>query len=82
VPIPKPRPPATLRQIERGIVADLRPVRPIASNLSIFGAFIAIFISVAAVGVYRLGAFALAVMTPRQTSLILGALATSTGLLA
>jgi len=74
--------PATLRQIERGIVADLRPVRPIAPKLSIFGAFIGIFISVAALGVYRLGAFALGVMSPLQTCVILGALAISTGLLA
>ena len=74
--------PATLREIERGIVADLRPVRPIAPKLSIFGAFMAIFVALTALGVYRLGAFALAVMSPLQASLIFGALAISTGLLA
>jgi hypothetical protein len=83
VPVPEASPsPAALDQIERGMVADLRPVRPIASNLSIFGAFIAIFISVAAVGVYRLGAFALAVMSPLQAGVIFAALAISAGLLA
>jgi hypothetical protein len=83
MPVPEASPsPATLRQIERGIVADLRPVRPIAPKLSIFGAFIAIFVSVAAVGVYHLGALALAVMSPLQIGVILGALAISTGLLA
>ena len=83
VPVPEASPsPATLRQIQRGIVADLRPVRPIAPKLSIFGVFVGIFISVAAVGVYRLGAFAFAVMSPLQTSVILGGLAISTGLLA
>src|SRR6266403_2466841 len=57
VAVPEASPsPATLRQIERDIVADLRPVRPIAPKLSIFGAFIAIFVSIATLGVYQLGA--------------------------
>ena len=73
---------ATLQQIERGIIADLRPVRPIASKSRLLAVFIAIFVFVAAIGVYRLGAFALAVMTPLQASVILGALAIGTGLLA
>ena len=82
VPVPEASPSvATLRQIERGIVADLRPVRPIAPKVYIFGAFIAIFVSIAALGVYRLGAFALAVMSPLQAGVIFGALAISTGLL-
>ncbi len=80
VPVPEASPSvATLRQIERGIVADLRPVRPIAPKVYIFGAFITIFVSIAALGVYRLGAFALAVMSPLQAGVIFGALAISTG---
>ena len=73
---------ATLRQIERAIVEDLRPVRPIAPKVYIFGTFVAIFASIAALGVYRLGAFALAVMSPLQAGVIFVALAISTGLLA
>ena len=83
VPVPEASPsPATLDQIERAIVEDLRPVRPIAPKVYIFGAFVAIFASIAALGVYRLGAFALAVMSPHQVGVILAALAISAGLLA
>lgn len=74
--------PATLRHIERGIVADLRPVNPIAPNLYVFAAFIAIFVSFVAVGVFRMGAFAFAVITPFQAGLILSALASGAALLA
>lgn len=74
--------PATLRQIAEGIAADLRPVRPVAPARYFFGAFVGIFVSIVALGVYRLGAFAIAVMTPLQTAATLSALAISTGLLA
>jgi hypothetical protein len=83
VPVPGVSPsPATLRDIERAIVADLRPVQPIVPKLYIFGGFIVIFVSMVAVGVYRMGAFALAVMSPLQAAVILGVLAISAGFLA
>ena len=77
-----PTSPATLRQIAEGIAADLRPVRPMAAKRYLFGALVAIFISFAAIGVYRMGAFAIAVMTPPQIAAILSGLAIATGLLA
>jgi hypothetical protein len=77
-----PPSPATLRKIAEGIATNLRPVRPVAPAGYFFGAFVAIFVSIVAIGVYRMGAFAIAVMTPVQTAAILSALAISTGLLA
>jgi hypothetical protein len=73
--------PETLRHIADGMAADLRPVRPIAPAWYFLGAFAGIFVSIVALGVYRMEAFAIAVMTPLQTSAILTALAISTGLL-
>ena len=64
------------------MATDLRPVRPMAPARYFFGAFVGIFVSIVALGVYRMGAFAIAVMTPLQTAAILSALAISTGLLA
>jgi hypothetical protein len=74
--------PATLRQIEQRIVADLRPVQPLPPARYLFAAFASIFILVVAFGVYRIGAFALAMMSPLQAAVMLGALAVSAGLLA
>jgi hypothetical protein len=74
--------PATLHHIERGIVADLRPVRPVARSRHLFAAFAGIFGSFVAFGVYRMGAFAIAVMSPLQAWAILSALAISSGLMA
>lgn len=74
--------PAALRQIAEGMVTNLRPVRPVAPRRYFFGAFVGAFVSVVALGVYRMGAFAIGVMTPLQTTAILSALAISTGLLA
>ncbi len=74
--------PEVLRQIERGIIADLHPVRPLAPARYLFAVFVGIFMSIVALGVYRMGAFAIAVMSPLQASAILGALAASAGLLA
>jgi hypothetical protein len=73
---------AILRQIESGIKADLRPVRPIAAKQYLFATLAAIFLVVVALGVYRIGAFALAVMSPLQAGVILGALAICAALLA
>src|SRR5260370_9749615 len=74
--------PATLRQIERAMVADFRPVRPVAPARRRFLSFAGIFGCFVAFGVYRMGAFAIAVMSPLQACAILSALAISTGLMA
>jgi hypothetical protein len=74
--------PAILRQIEKGLLADLRPIRPIAAKPYFLASLIAIFLCFVALGVYRIGAFALAVMSPLQAAVILGALAISAALLA
>jgi hypothetical protein len=71
----------TLR-IAEGMTTNLRPVRPVAPARYFFGAFVGIFVSIVATGVYRMGAFAIAVMTPLQIIAILSALAVRTGLLA
>src|SRR5260370_25750681 len=81
IPLDSPSP-ATLRQMAEGMATNLRPVRPVAPAPYFFGAFVGIFVSIAAVGVYRMGAFGIRVMTPLQTAAILSALAISTGLLA
>ena len=81
VPVDPPSP-ATLRQIAEGLATNLRPVRPVAPARYFFGSLVGIFVSIVAFGVYRMGAFAIAVMTPLQTAAILSALAISTGLLA
>jgi hypothetical protein len=73
--------PATMRYIAESIATDLRPVRPMAPAGYFFGAFLGIIVSIAALAVYRMGAHAIAVMTPLQSVAILGALVVSTGLL-
>ena len=77
-----PPSPATLRQIAENIATNLRPVRPMAPARYFFAAFVGIFVSIVALGVYRMGAFAIAVMTPLQTAAILSTLAIGTALLA
>jgi MFS family permease len=74
--------PATLRHIAEGMAANLRPVRPLAQTRYFIAAFVGIFVCIAAVAAYLLGAFAFEVMTTWQTSAILGALAIGAGLLA
>jgi hypothetical protein len=81
VPVDPPSP-ATLRQIVEGIATNLRPVRPVAPARYFFGAFVGIFACIVVLGVYRMGACAVAVMTPLQTLAMLSALAISAGLLA
>jgi hypothetical protein len=72
----------TLSQIADGIAARLRPVRPMAPARYFFGAFVVVFVFIVALGVYRMGAFAIKVMTPLQTATILCALGVSAALLA
>ena len=81
VPVDAPSP-ATLRQVAEGMATNLRPVHPVAPAPYFFGAFVGTFVAIVAFSVYRMGAFAIAVMTPLQTAAILSLLAISTGLLA
>jgi Negative regulator of sigma F len=74
--------PTVLREIERGLVANLRPVRPIAPRRYIFVFMMAIFIATAVLGLSRFGAFGIAAMTPLQTRAIFVALAIGAALLA
>jgi hypothetical protein len=74
--------PETLRQITESIATGLRPVRPLAAARYLFAILLGVFVLIVALGVYRLGPLAIAVMTPLQTVTILGALAIVTGLLA
>jgi len=73
--------PAALRKIAESLADNLRPVRPLAPARYFVAAFVGIFVSIVALSVYRLGAFAIAVMTPLQTTAILSTLAIGTGLL-
>jgi len=76
-----PLSPAAVRKIAESLADNLRPVRPLAPARYFAGAFAGIFVSIVALNVYRLGAFAIAVMTPVQTTAILSTLAIATGLL-
>jgi hypothetical protein len=71
-----------LREIERRLVANLRPVRPIAPKRYIFVSMMAIFAVTAVLGLSRFKASAIAAMTPLQMDAIFRALAISAGLLA
>jgi hypothetical protein len=71
-----------LREIERGLIANLPPVRPIPPKRYIFVFMMSIFIATAVLGLSRFAAFAIAAMTPLQTGAIFGALTISAGLLA
>jgi hypothetical protein len=73
---------ATLQQMAEGMATNLRPVHPVAPAPYFFGAFVSVFVSIVALGVYRMGAFAMAVMIPLEAAAILIVLAISTGLLA
>ena len=81
VPVDPPSP-ATMRQMAEGMVTNLRPVRPLAPAHYSCGALVGTLVAIVAFGVYRMGAFAITVMTPLQTAAILNVLAISMGLLA
>jgi hypothetical protein len=72
----------TLQQIARGMATNLVPVRPMAPARYFFGALVGMFVAIAALGAYRMGAFGIRVMTPLQNTAIFSVLAVSTGLLA
>ena len=71
-----------LRQLERTLTADLRPVRPLAPRRYFFAAFVSIFVVIVALGAYRLGAFGIPEMSLAQNVAVLGALGASVCLLA
>ena len=74
-------PPALLLQLERSLAEDLQPVRPLAPQRYFLAAFAAIFVLIVAFGVYRMGAFAISVMSTLQAVAVLCALAVSAGVL-
>jgi len=73
--------PVLLQQLGRSLTEDLRPVRPLAPQRYFLAAFAAIYVSIVAFGVYRMGAFAISVMSTSQAVAVLCALAVSSGLL-
>ena len=74
--------PEMLQNLARKLAAGLRPVRPLAPMRYFLCAFAGIFGLIVALGVYRMGPFAISVMSPVQGVTILCALAASAGLLA
>jgi hypothetical protein len=74
--------PPLLHAIERRLVSDLRPVRRIAAGSHLLVGFSGVFLLAVGLGVYRLGALALAVMSALQCLVILCALAFGSALLA
>jgi hypothetical protein len=76
-----PPSPAILRQIEQRLIFDLNQVRRVPPVPHLLALFAGIVICVLAFGVYRMGAFGIAVMSPLQAGAILVTLATGTGLL-
>jgi hypothetical protein len=74
--------PETIVQIEKAIAADLRPVRPLAPNRSLFLLVVVLVACVVALGVGRLGVFGLPLTNPLQGALVLSTLAISVGLVA
>jgi len=76
-----PPSPAILRRLTENIATNLRPVQPLAPAAYFFAVFVCVFVSIVAIGVYRVGAFGIAAMNPLQTTTILIALAISAVLL-
>jgi hypothetical protein len=74
--------PSLLQRIEKELVADLRPVRPLWAPRYFLAAFVSIVVLIVAVGVYSIGAHAVFVMGPWQFWTVLCALGASTWLLA
>jgi hypothetical protein len=71
----------TLRWIERVLINDLRAVKPVAPAGRVFISLVAIFVVLALLIAYRLGAFGIGAMSPWQLARIFGAIAISFGLL-
>jgi hypothetical protein len=76
-----PLSPEALRKIAESLADNLRPVRPLAPPRYFVAAFVGIFVFIVGLSVYRLGAFAISVMTALQTTAILSTLAIGAGLL-
>src|SRR5260370_7313297 len=65
--------PEVLRQIERGIIADLHPVRPLAPAHYLFAVFVGIFLSIVALRPHPMLPFPIPVLSPLQPTAILRA---------
>ena len=74
--------PEMLLRIERSLTRNLRPIRLLPSFSYLFAAFAATFVLLVGLGVYRLGGFAILVMSPVQAAAILSSLAVSAAVLA
>jgi hypothetical protein len=82
-PVPPDQPSSNmLGQIEQRLTSDWRAVRPMASARCRFFIFLGVFASAASAAIWGLGPSTMAVMSPLQATIILGALAVNTGLLA
>jgi hypothetical protein len=73
--------PVLLHQLERSLTEDLRPVRPLAPQRYFLAAFASIYVLIVAFGVYRMGAFAISVMSTLQAVATMCALAASSAVL-
>jgi Negative regulator of sigma F len=74
--------PDQLHKIEEALLADLRPVRPLARPIYWFAALIAIFVAAVEASIWRLGTAGLSAMTGPQAAAILSVLTVSALLLA
>jgi len=74
--------PESLRNIERALTADLRPVRRIGARQHFVVSLLAVFVLFAGLGVLRLGWRGLTVVSPFQACVMLGALVIGGALLA
>ena len=63
-----------LREIEKALLADLHPVRPLARPIYRFAALVAIFVSAVAAGISWLGTAGLSAMSGPQAAAVLSAL--------
>jgi hypothetical protein len=71
-----------LKQIQSAMLADLRPVQPLAPSRVFLSAFVTIFLAVVAVGSLQLGAYGWGVLSALQRIVVFATLATGAGLLA
>jgi hypothetical protein len=75
-------PPDRLKRIEAALIADLKPVRPLASTVAYFGAFSGIFIAVCVIGCAIVGQFGWLALSELQKLAVFVPLAAAFALLA
>ena len=80
-PLP-PLPPDRLKQIEAALIADLKPVRPLASTGIYLGAFAGIFVAVCIVACYIVGQYGWHALSEFQKVAVFVPLAAMTAFLA